>query len=91
MNGTSKQTPQTPKILQRQDRAPGFEIPGSANAMVIIVNLDKIFLNHRYIAESPYEPLHMMGYTGSKEIENSFTKMKSILTAVTWYELMIWI
>ena len=66
--------PQTPKILPRQECAPGFEISGSANAMVIIVNLDKIFLNHRYIAESPYKPLHMMGYTGSKEIENSFTR-----------------
>ena len=29
VKGTSKQ-PQTPRILPRRDRAPGFEIPGSA-------------------------------------------------------------
>ena len=77
MNGISKQTPDP-----KNSTAPGFEISGSANAMVIIVNLDKIFLNHRYMAESPYKPQHMMGYTGSKEIENSFTRWKSIVIAV---------
>ena len=81
MNGISKQTPD-PKNSTAPGMHPGFEISGSANAMVIIVNLDKIFLNHRYIAESPYKPLHMMGYTGSKEIENSFTRWKSIVIAV---------